>query len=128
MRRVYIALTIAALAFCFAVAARAQGFKRTMLQSTDFPNGYTTQLYLVEIAAGAPIPRHTHPGVETLYVLEGEIDFQMDGQTRKLKAGDSLQIPQGVAHGAPPSGAAVKVLSTYVIEKGKPLAITAEAK
>lgn len=103
--------------------AEAQGFKRTMLQTMAYPGTqYVTALYTVDIDAGAAIPPHTHPGLETLYVLEGEIDLAIEGQAAKhLKPGDSAQIPIGTVHSALPPAKPVKVLVTYVVEKDKPL-------
>ncbi len=107
----------------FQLSAQAQGFKRTLLQSNQFPGTqYVTALYIVDIEAGATIPRHTHPGVETAYVLEGELDLAVEGQDVKhAKAGDSFQIPAGVVHSGAPSAKPVKLLVTYVVEKDKPL-------
>ncbi len=104
-------------------SASAQGFKRTTLQTTVFPGSqYITALYVVDIGAGAAIPRHTHPGLETLYVLEGEFDYLIEGQpARHLKTGDSAQIPIGIVHSVPTVAKPVKVLVTYVVEKDKPL-------
>ena len=47
--------------------------KRTPLQSIDFPDGYKTVTGLAEIAPGSASGLHTHPGIETGYVLEGEV-------------------------------------------------------
>jgi quercetin dioxygenase-like cupin family protein len=107
-----------------ASSAGAQGFKRTMLQTTAFPGGqYVTALYIVDIDAGATVPRHTHPGLETLYILEGELTLVVEGQPdRQLKPGDSAQIPPETVHAGIPGGKPVKVLATYVVEKDKPLA------
>jgi len=103
------------------MSAEAQGFKRTMLQTTAFPGTqYITALYTVDIDAGAAIPTHTHPGLETLYVLEGELDLAQ--APRHLKPGDSAQIPMGTVHSASPPAKPVKILVTYVVEKDKPLA------
>jgi quercetin dioxygenase-like cupin family protein len=104
--------------------AQAQGFKRTMLQTSTFPGGqYVTALYVVDIDAGAAVPPHTHPGLETLYILEGELDLSVEGQpNRHLRSGDSVQIPAETTHSAAPAGKAIKLLVTYVVEKDKPLA------
>jgi quercetin dioxygenase-like cupin family protein len=104
--------------------AGAQGFKRTMLQTTAFPGSqYVTALYIVDIEAGATVPRHTHPGLETLYILEGELTLVVEGQPdRQLKPGDSAQVPPETVHAGIPAGKPVKVLATYVVEKDKPLA------
>ena len=88
------------------------GIKRTPLQSIDFPDGYKTVTGLAEVAPGSASGPHTHPGIETGYVLEGELNLLIDGQPEKtLKAGDSYQIPAGVVHDAKAHGdKAMKVL------------------
>jgi quercetin dioxygenase-like cupin family protein len=123
------ALFASALLFA-SVPAGAQGFKRTLLQTTAFPGSqYVTALYVLDIEAGASVPRHTHPGLETIYVLEGEIDLIVEGQPdRHLKPGDSAQIPMGVVHTAAPPATPVKLLNTYVVEKDKPLSAIVPAK
>ncbi|WP_027576346.1 cupin domain-containing protein [Bradyrhizobium sp. WSM1743] len=119
--------TLLALAFTgIAVAAFAQqsGIKRTPLQKIDFPDGYTTVTAIAEVPAGGAAGRHTHPGIETGYVLEGELDLLVDGQPdKRLKAGDSYQIPAGAVHDAKTNGdKPLKVLGIYVVDKTKPLA------
>ncbi|WP_407118549.1 cupin domain-containing protein [Bradyrhizobium sp. LMG 9283] len=119
--------TLLALAFTgVAVAAFAQqsGIKRTPLQKIDFPDGYTTVTAIAEVPAGGAAGRHTHPGIETGYVLEGELDLLIDGQPdKRLKAGDSYQIPAGAVHDAKTHGdKPLKVLGVYVVDKTKPLA------
>ncbi len=107
------------------LAASAQeGIKRTPLQKVDFPDGYTTVTGLAEIQPGVAAGRHTHPGIETGYVLEGETVLSIDGEPdRTMKAGDSYTIPAGVPHDAKAVGEApVKVLGIYIVERGKPLA------
>jgi quercetin dioxygenase-like cupin family protein len=109
-----------------AVAAFAQqpGIKRTPLQKVEFPDGYNTITAIAEVPAGGAAGRHTHPGIETGYVLEGELNLLIDGQPEKtLKVGDSYQIPAGVVHDAKAHGdKAMKVLGVYVVDKTKPLA------
>jgi quercetin dioxygenase-like cupin family protein len=70
------------------------------------------------------VGRHTHPGIESGYVLEGSLELPIQGQpTRMLKVGDSFQVPVATPHaGGKASDAKVRVLSTYVVEKDKPLA------
>jgi quercetin dioxygenase-like cupin family protein len=124
-------LRMALVAVSFAmltVASPAQdapvGIKRTPLQKIAFPDGYSTVMGLAEIAPGASSGRHTHPGLETGYILEGEVLMSVDGQPdRTLKAGDSYQIPAGVAHDVKAVGnGPSKALATYVVEAEKPLA------
>jgi quercetin dioxygenase-like cupin family protein len=95
------------------------------LSQTDGPMpGYETLLVEATIEAGVPVGRHTHPGIESAYVLEGGFELPIQGQTtRTLKPGDGFQIPPGTPHaGGKPGDAKSRILITYVVEKGKPLA------
>jgi quercetin dioxygenase-like cupin family protein len=108
-----------------APAATTPGVTRKILSQTDGPTpGYTTMLVEATIDAGVPVARHTHPGVESAYVLEGGFELPIQGQaTRTLKPGDGFQIPPDTPHaGGKPGDAKTRVLITYVVEKGKPLA------
>ena len=86
--------------------------------------GYVTLLVEATIEAGVKVARHTHPGIESSYVLEGGLELPIEGQpTRTIKAGDGFQIPAETPHaGGKPSDVKSKILITYVVEKGKPLA------
>lgn len=108
--------------------AAPPGIKRTILQRTPSQDGKVeVVLGLAEIAPGGSTGRHSHPGVETGMALEGSINLEIDGEApRILKAGDSYAIPTGKIHNATTVGAApAKVLATYVVEKGQPLATPA---
>jgi quercetin dioxygenase-like cupin family protein len=81
---------------------------------------------IAEIAPNVNVGRHSHFGTETGYVLEGETTLLIDGQPpRVMKAGDSYLIPPGVVHDAKSGATPVRVLATYIVEKGKPLATPA---
>lgn len=100
------------------------GVNRKILSKTDGPAGYETVLVEAEIEAGVAVGRHTHPGIESAYVLEGGFELPIKGQpTRMTKAGDGFQIPPETPHagGAAPT-AKTRLIITYVVEKGKPLA------
>jgi quercetin dioxygenase-like cupin family protein len=86
--------------------------------------GYNTVTAIAEVPAGGASGRHSHPGAETGYVLEGELELVIDGKPPlKLKAGDSYQIPEGAVHDARTSGdKPLKVLGVYVVKAGEPLA------
>jgi len=78
---------------------------------------------LAEIAPNANISRHTHPGPESGYMLEGDFMLLVEGQPDKpLKAGESYQVPAGAIHDGKAGEKGGKVIATYVVEKGKPLA------
>ncbi len=108
--------------------ARAQqpGVTRNDLQRHDLsiPGREAIQT-IVAIAPGVTAPRHSHPGEEIIYVLEGLLEYQLDGQPPvTLKAGDVLFIPAGVVHSAKNVGSGNGAeLATYIVEKGKPLVV-----
>src|SRR3954466_5899380 len=108
-----------------APAATTGGVTRKLLSKTDGPAaGYETLLVEAEIEAGVAVGRHTHPGVESAYVLEGGFELPIQGhETRMLKPGDAVQIPPNTPHAGGKAGTAKsRLLITYVVEKGKPLA------
>ena len=108
-----------------APAASSGGVTRKILSQTDGPApGYVTVLVEAEIEAGVAVGRHTHPGVESAYVLEGGFELPVEGQpTRMIKAGDGFQVPANTPHsGGKPGTTKSRLLITYVVEKGKPLA------
>src|SRR5262245_3724226 len=105
--------------------AATGGVTRKVLSQSDGPvPGYVTMLVEATIEAGVPLGRHTHPGIESAFVLEGGFELPIQGQaTRTLKPGDGFQIPPETPHaGGKPGDAKSRVLITYVVEKGKPLA------
>jgi len=108
-----------------APATTANGVTRKVLSKTDGPaQGYESILMDVVIDAGATIARHTHPGIESSFVMEGEIELPVQGQpTRVVKAGEGFQIPPYTPHaGGKASNSKTRVMITYIVEKGKPLA------
>jgi quercetin dioxygenase-like cupin family protein len=104
--------------------ASSGGVSHKILSQTDGPApGYVTLLVEATIPAGVPLDRHTHPGIESSYVLEGGFELPVQGQqTRTIKAGDAFQIPPETPHaGGKPGESKTTLLITYVVEKGKPL-------
>lgn len=104
------------------------GVTRTDLQRHDLsiPGRETVQAR-IDIAPGAVAPWHRHPGEEVIYIVEGTLEYQLEGQPPvTVKAGDVLFVPAGVAHMArnrtDTNGAE---LATYIVEKGKPLLVPA---
>jgi quercetin dioxygenase-like cupin family protein len=107
-------------------AAQAQqtGQRRTDLQQHDLSMpGHEAVQVRVDLDPGYISPRHTHPGEEIIYVLEGTIEYEVDGSPSvTLKAGDVLFVPAGRIHTAKNVGTVnAAELATYVVEKGKPL-------
>ena len=108
---------------------QAPGIRRTDLQQHDLSiPGREVVQNRVDIAPEAPPIRHKHPGEEIIYVLEGELEYQIEGQpTRTVKAGEALMVPAEAVHAVKNVGTAnAAELATYVVEKGKPLIVLAE--
>ena len=123
IKKLLLGLTIVAIAGAGVAIAQQTGIKRTPLQKLDFPAGYNTVTAIAEVPAGGAAGRHTHPGAETGYVLEGELELLIDGQPpMKIKAGESYQIPEGAVHDAKAGDKPFKVLGVYVVKAGEPLA------
>ncbi len=121
------ALAIGGVAFAQGQMAPTAGLKRTLLQKFDVPPGEReTVVAVVEIPPNADVARHTHPGPETDYVLEGDLILDVQGVGPKpYKAGYSFYIPAGVVHGGKGGPNGAKIIATYIVEKGKPLATPA---
>jgi quercetin dioxygenase-like cupin family protein len=106
--------------------ARAQqsGITRTDLQQHDLsiPGREVVQVR-VDFIPGVAFGRHTHPGEEIVYVLEGTLEYEVDGNPPvTLKAGDVLFVPANTIHSAKNVGSGnAAELATYLVEKGKPL-------
>ena len=105
-------------------APQTSPIKRTPLQKFDVPGtSYETVIGIAEIAPNVSVGRHTHPGPESGYLLEGEFTLLVEGQAPlALKTGDSYQVPSGAIHDVRSGPKGAKVIATYVVEKGKPLA------
>ena len=126
------ALSIAS-GFGFLVLAAAMspsqqpGVKRTVLQQHDLsaPGREVIQAR-VELAPGVEFGKHWHPGEEIINVLEGTLEYQIEGQAPvTLRAGDVFFIPARTIHSAKNVGTSTGAeLATYVVEKGKPLVVT----
>ena len=105
-------------------SARQQGIKRIDLQRHDLaiPGREVIQVR-VAFDPGAEFGRHRHPGEEIIYVLEGSLEYEIEGRPRvTLDAGDVLFIPTGRIHSARNVGSVKAAeLATYVVEKAKPL-------
>jgi len=121
------ALAIGGVAFAQAPGTQTAGLKRTVVQKFDVPPGQReTVVAVVEIPANADVARHTHPGPETDYVLDGDLILNVEGVGPKTyKAGDSFYIPAGIIHGGKGGANGAKIIATYIVEKGKPLATPA---
>ncbi len=130
MRVMALATLIVGGAFAMHLAmAQQSGVKRTDLQRHDLgvPGREVIQAR-VELAPGVEFPKHWHPGEEVIYVLEGSLEYQIEGKAWvTLKAGDVLFIPARRIHAARNVGRIPgSELATYIVEKGKPLVTIAK--
>ena len=104
-------------------SAQQPGTKRTELQRHDLsaPGREVIQVR-VDFDPGYVAPRHTHPGEEIIYVIEGELEYEIGGKPARVKAGDVLFVPAGTIHSVKNLGSGNGAeLATYVVQKGKPL-------
>ena len=106
--------------------AQQPGVTRTDLLRHDLgvPGREVVQVR-VDIAPGVLAPDHSHPGEEIAYVIEGLLEYQLEGKPPvTLKAGEVLFIPAGTIHSAKNVGSGnAAELATYIVEKGKPLVV-----
>ena len=127
MRRQYLATIVLALSSPVILSAqppRPPGSTRTDLQRHDLSlSGWETLQARVDFAPGARFPAHRHPGEEIIYVLQGTLEYQLEGQAAvRLEAGQVLFVPNGVFHSARNLGSTPgSELATYVLQKGRPL-------
>jgi quercetin dioxygenase-like cupin family protein len=102
--------------------AQQANIKRTVIHTFDYPPGYSTVTAIVEIGPGSCSGRHTHPGIDSGFVVEGDLVLKVEGMPdQMLKAGAGFEAAPYKPHDAC-TVSGVKTLDTWVIEKGKPLA------
>src|SRR3954464_1330513 len=97
----------AALVIAPVFAAEApSGFSRKVLQDQDLAvPGRHAVVALIEVAVGSAAGRHTHPGEEFGYVVQGTFQIEVEGKApQTLKAGETFFIPAGVVHSAKNAG------------------------
>lgn len=112
-----------------AATQAAPGIKREILQKFDVPGtNYETVIMRVSFDANMDIPRHTHPGPEGSYVLQGDVTYMIDGQGPEVRtAGGSITLPGNAIHAAKVGPNGVVLLGSYILEKGKPFMTKVEA-
>jgi quercetin dioxygenase-like cupin family protein len=124
--KVFSAVAVSVLIVSGAALAQHSAMMRTPLQQhdLDIPGHEAVQVRL-DLAPGGIVPRHKHPGEEIVYVLQGTLEYDIDGEPPvTLKPGGVLFIPTGIVHAAKNVGdGTASELSTYIVEKGKPLVI-----
>jgi quercetin dioxygenase-like cupin family protein len=112
-----------------AAAQQAVGITRVDLQQQDLSvPGREMIQNRVELTPQAPAVRHFHYGEEIIYVLEGTMEYTIEGQDpRTVKAGEALTVPAQAVHAVRNVGSGPAAeLGTFIVEKGKPLITLAD--
>jgi quercetin dioxygenase-like cupin family protein len=121
------ALAIAALLVSTGAFAQASAVHRAPLEEQAYPSGFHAVTVKTIVDHGGTVLPHTHPGIENSYILDGQGILKIAGQRdRTVKAGDSFAIPAAAVHSMTNTGpGAMTIVTTYVLEKDKPLATPA---
>jgi quercetin dioxygenase-like cupin family protein len=120
-----VGVLVLAVALACALFSQNTGVQRTIVHRTDVSvPGREAVIARAEIAPGAHVGLHTHPGEEISYVMEGEAEILIEGRPPlKVSAGDGFVIPNGAKHDARNTGMVpLKLAVVYLVEKGKPIA------
>jgi quercetin dioxygenase-like cupin family protein len=110
-----------------AAAGQASAQQRTVLQTIDYPAGHQILAVQAELPPGQCTGRHSHPGAESAYVLQGDVVVKIDGKPDQPRhAGQPIQFLPGEIHTVCNVGSQqFKALAHYIVEKDKPLVTVA---
>jgi quercetin dioxygenase-like cupin family protein len=128
---IVILVTLVVIGVAAVVTAQQAGFSRKVLQQHDLSvPGREVVTAVVDFQPGATVGRHTHPGEEAGYLMEGSLLFEQEGKAPvTISAGGTFFVPAGTVHNATATKTArARVLATYIVEKGKPLASPVAAR
>ena len=123
LNKPHLAVYASATMLLAAVAGNVAAQQRTVLQTIDYPAGHHILSVLAELEPGQCTGRHSHPGAESAYILEGKVVVKIDGKPDlPLEAGQPLQFAPGEVHTVCNVGERrFKALAHYIVEKNKPL-------
>ncbi len=98
---------------------------RSVLQKLDVADtGFEASLVLVDFAPNVAAGRHTHPVAVSAYVIYGSIEIELEGEAAKrFAAGDSFTVPANTVHDERTGAAGAKVVASFVVPTGVPLAV-----
>ena len=122
--RTVVVILLIGTAISTSAQTKPNGITRTELQRHDMSTSGTEMVQAhIDFEPGTAFGNHNHPGEEIIYVLEGELEYIVEGKPPViLKAGEVLFIPAGKIHSAKNTGKTkASELATYIVEKGKPL-------
>jgi len=101
--------------------------KRTDLLTNDLAGiaGKRATVYRVEVPPGVAAGRHRHPVDAFVYVLEGTLTLEQDGQKpRTLKAGEVFQeVPGGIYNARNTGTSPLTLLVVSLGEKEQPFSV-----
>ena len=110
------------------VVAQQGAEQRTVLLTNDLVgiDGYEVRMWRTDLGPGVVGARHYHPGTECIYVLDGALELEKQGEAAAhLKAGDAhcvapktILVPRNASSTAP-----YKSLVVMITPKGQPLAV-----
>jgi quercetin dioxygenase-like cupin family protein len=111
-----------------AAQQQVPGINRVDLQQQDLSiPGREVVQNRVELSTEVPPFKHFHHGEEIIYVIEGTLEYEIEGETRTVSRGEALTVPAEAVHSVKNVGEGVGIeLATYVVETGKPLITLAE--
>ena len=126
MLRLLIAVVFVVSTICVAVADEP---KRTVLKRSDL-TGTNMEIIVavLEVPPGVNIAKHSHPGEEAVYVLEGATLQFPDGREVSRPAGEAGVNVRDIPHagykvvGDKP----LKLLTVHIVDKGKPMTVPAQ--
>ena len=118
--RTTLAAAAVALGIGVIVGAQAPAITRTVLNRADLAvAGQEAVTARADFPAGGATGRHTHPGDEVSYVVEGTLTLEVDGAaSRTLKTGEAFHVPFGKIHNVTAQGGRAVVVANYLIKKG----------
>jgi quercetin dioxygenase-like cupin family protein len=110
-------------------ATSSIGSDRTELLRADLSVGdREVRQVRVELAPHSQSPRHSHPGEEVIYILEGTVEYRVgDAPPKQYAKGEALIVPADTIHSARNVGSEIAAeLATYIVAKDRPLIRLAE--
>ena len=123
-------LRLAAVFFISMMASTAFAqTNRTVLKRGDL-TGTDKEIVIsvLEVPPGSSIERHTHPGEEAVYVLDGATLQWPDGKEVPRPTGEAGIIVRDVPHAGYKvvGDKSLKLLTVHIVDKGKPMRVPAK--
>ena len=121
-------LRLAAVFFIAMASTAMAQTNRTELKRADL-TGTDKEIIIaiLEVPPGSTIDRHTHPGEEAVYVLEGATLQFPDGKEVSRPAGQAGVNVRDVPHAGYKviGDKTLKLLTVHIVDKGKPMTVPA---